>query len=77
MNLHIGDIVLCEDFDQPGKTFYGREVAPIEKHEVRQCRTTKLVVIESPTGRRRVTDGEEVVCNSKVTLSSATVCGLA
>lgn len=68
MDLRIGDAVLCEDLDRPGHALFGRVVAPLDKHEVRQCRSTKLVVIEFDKGRRRISDGEEVVWRSSTKL---------
>lgn len=61
LRLRVGDVVLCEDFNEPGRAAYGTVVPPLDKHEVRQCKTTDLVVIELATGLRRISNGEEVI----------------
>lgn len=65
MKYNVGEVVVFEDEIRPtapGAIHYGRIVGPEDKHEVRQCRTTGLVVVETFRGEylRRVTDGETI-----------------
>lgn len=58
MKLQVGDYVVCEGVRDGEAIYYGRIVAPDTKHEVRQCRTTGNVVVQTLFGvrMRRVTD---------------------